>query len=175
MYKQPPSSLSVTTVTVVTVATEETEHESSSTTPTAATRLTAEAAAATAPPTRLWPPPPPTTTTTEATTRPAVKWRLGDYEPGQSLFRHDYREISSAPLSRSIQSGSIAPPKLEALVYDILPSTTAVFSYAIGSRKLSVNEQFFCWCSNCSKFVTNNSNYLRDLFYNWPCRLRQLK
>ena len=31
----------------------------------------------------------------------------------------------------------------EGLVYDILPSTTAVFSYAIGSRKLSANEQFF--------------------------------
>ena len=27
--------------------------------------------------------------------------------------------------------------------YDILPSTTAVFSYATGSRKLSANEQFF--------------------------------
>ena len=33
--------------------------------------------------------------------------------------------------------------KLQAVVYDILPSTTAVFSYAIGSRKLSANEQFF--------------------------------
>ena len=33
--------------------------------------------------------------------------------------------------------------KLQALLYDILPSTTAVFSYAIGSRKLSANEQFF--------------------------------
>ena len=33
--------------------------------------------------------------------------------------------------------------KLQALVSDILPSTTAVFSYAIGSRKLSANEQFF--------------------------------
>ena len=32
--------------------------------------------------------------------------------------------------------------KLKALVYDILPSTTAVFSYTIGSRKLSANEQF---------------------------------
>ena len=32
--------------------------------------------------------------------------------------------------------------KLQALVYDILPSTTAVFSYDIGSRKLSA-EQFF--------------------------------
>ena len=37
----------------------------------------------------------------------------------------------------------IACVKLQALVYDILPSTTAVFSYAIGSRKLSANEQFF--------------------------------
>ena len=34
-------------------------------------------------------------------------------------------------------------PELKALVYNILPSTTAVFSYAIGSRKLSANEQFF--------------------------------
>ena len=33
--------------------------------------------------------------------------------------------------------------KLQALVYDILPLTTAVFSYAIGSIKLSANEQFF--------------------------------
>ena len=37
----------------------------------------------------------------------------------------------------------IAPTKLQALVYDILPSTTAIFSYAIGSRKLSANGQFF--------------------------------
>jgi len=66
--------------------------------------------------------------------------------------------------------------KLQALVYDILPSTTAVFSYAIGSRKLSANEQFFfCWCSNSSKLVTNNSNYIRCLFYTWPCCLHQLK
>ena len=33
--------------------------------------------------------------------------------------------------------------KLQAVVYDILPSTTAVFSYATGSRKLSVKEHFF--------------------------------
>ena len=31
----------------------------------------------------------------------------------------------------------------QALVYDILPSTIAIFSYAIDSRKLSANEQFF--------------------------------
>ena len=60
----------------------------------------------------------------------------------------------------------MAAPKLQALVYDILPSTTAVFSYAIGPRKLSANEQFCCWwCSNSSKFVTNNSDYIRRLFY----------
>ena len=34
-------------------------------------------------------------------------------------------------------------PNSQALVYDILPSTAAVFSYAIGPRKLSANEQFF--------------------------------
>ena len=33
--------------------------------------------------------------------------------------------------------------KLRTLVYDILPSTTAVFSYTIGSRKQSANEQLF--------------------------------
>ena len=33
--------------------------------------------------------------------------------------------------------------KLQALVYDILPSTTTVFSYAIGPRKLSAKEQLF--------------------------------
>ena len=33
--------------------------------------------------------------------------------------------------------------KLHPLVYDILPSTTAVFSYAIRSRRLSANVQFF--------------------------------
>ena len=34
-------------------------------------------------------------------------------------------------------------PKLQALVYDILLPAIAVFSYDIGSRKLSANEQFF--------------------------------
>ena len=63
----------------------------------------------------------------------------------------------SLPLSRPATTGlrdwvskanSICPEvtlcgKLQAPVYDILPSTAAVFSYAIGSRKLSANEQFF--------------------------------
>ena len=54
-------------------------------------------------------------------------------------------------------------PKLQALVYDIHPSTTAVFSYAIGSRKLSANEQFFVGAQ--SKFVTNNSDKTRRVIY----------
>ena len=33
--------------------------------------------------------------------------------------------------------------KLQALVYDILPPTTAIVGYAIGLKKLSANERFF--------------------------------
>ena len=33
--------------------------------------------------------------------------------------------------------------KLQALVYDILPPSTAIADYAIGLEKLSANEQFF--------------------------------
>ena len=48
--------------------------------------------------------------------------------------------IHRTPLSPSDYLGD----ELQALVYDILPSTTAVFSYAIGSRNLSAtDEQFF--------------------------------
>jgi len=45
-------------------------------------------------------------------------------------------------LAKCLFAKSYFRPKLQALVYDILPSTTAVFSYAIGYRKLSANEQF---------------------------------
>ena len=44
---------------------------------------------------------------------------------------------------REDRSNGFGHTKLQALVYDILPSTTAVFSYAIGFRKLSIKEQFF--------------------------------
>ena len=43
----------------------------------------------------------------------------------------------------ALHQTDLACAKLQALVYHSLPSTTAVFSYAIGSRKLSANEQFF--------------------------------
>ena len=50
----------------------------------------------------------------------------------------------ASPTSRATRSGQNTglTPKLQALVYNILPSTTAGFSYAMGSRKLSANEQF---------------------------------
>ena len=43
--------------------------------------------------------------------------------------------------------------KLQALVYDILPSTTAVFRSAIGPRKLSANEQFFVGAQTVVRFL----------------------
>ena len=46
------------------------------------------------------------------------------------------------PCTKAEKCG-VDSPKLQALGYDMLPSTTAVFSYTIGSRKLSANEQFF--------------------------------
>ena len=51
-------------------------------------------------------------------------------------------------------------PELQALVYDILPPTTAIIDYAICLRNLSANEQFFRWCSTGGKYVTDNSNYI---------------
>ena len=59
-------------------------------------------------------------------------------------------------------------------LYDIVPSTTAIADYAIGLEKLSANE-VFRWCSNGSKLRTDNSNYIRRFFYNWPRCLRQHK
>ena len=67
-------------------------------------------------------------------------------------------------------------PTLQALVYDILPSTTAVFSYAIGSRKLSANELFFLLVlKNSGTFVTNNSNKTRRFIYSSQQSLHQHK
>ena len=88
--------------------------------------------------------------------------------------------IFSSPRTSALSVESRSVPvvvstKLQALVYDILPSTSAVFSYAIGSRKLSANEQFSCWCSNSSKFVTNNSNKTRRVIYSRQESLHQHK
>ena len=50
------------------------------------------------------------------------------------------RFVFKCVLWRYVASTVLLVPRLQTLVYDILPSTTAVFSYAIGSRKLSANE-----------------------------------
>ena len=54
--------------------------------------------------------------------------------------RHPLTTRRLQPLNRQ-QSRVAATPKLQALVYDILLSTTAVFSYAIGSKKLSKHKR----------------------------------
>ena len=76
--------------------------------------------------------------------------------------------------------------KLQALVYDILPLTNGVFSYVIGSRKLSANEHFFVGAQTVSLLQT--TQIISEccccflflflffvLFYNSSCCLRQLK
>ena len=55
----------------------------------------------------------------------------------------DLPSLQSVPVTVGTCARARAVSKLQTLVYDILPSTSAVFSYAIGSRKLSANEQFF--------------------------------
>ena len=55
----------------------------------------------------------------------------------------DARSVGRRCTEPEICTAASVVYKLQALVYDILPSTTAVFSYAIGSTKLSANEQFF--------------------------------
>ena len=82
--------------------------------------------------------------------------------------------LSSAMMS-SLHN-SIHQPKLRALVYDILPSTTAVFSYDIESRKLSANEQFFVSAQTVViKFLTNDSNKTRRAVYSRQQSLHQHK
>ena len=66
------------------------------------------------------------------------------------------------------------PPK-QALVYDIFPLATAVFSYAIGSRKLSANKLFFVGAQTVVRLLQTTQIISDICFYNWPCCLRQLK
>ena len=55
---------------------------------------------------------------------------------------HSHSLFYCAMWRLKVPQGTISAKLLQALVYDILPSTTAVFSYAIGSRKLLANDQF---------------------------------
>ena len=64
--------------------------------------------------------------------------------------------------------------KLQTLVYNILPSTTAVFSYAIGPRKLSANEQFFVGAQTVVSLL-QTTQIISDICFILPCCLHQLK
>ena len=64
--------------------------------------------------------------------------------------------------------------KLQALVYDILPSTTSVFSYAIGPRKLSANEQLFVGAQTVVCLL-QTIQIIPDVCFILPCCLSQLK
>ena len=63
-------------------------------------------------------------------------------------------------------TGGSLRAKLRALVYDILPPSTAIVNYAIGLKKEKAESQqtVFHWCSNGCKFVTDNSDYIRIFF-----------
>ena len=67
-----------------------------------------------------------------------------------------FRRALTASVDRCTEMRS--GPKLQALVYDILPSTTAVFSYAIESRKLSANEQFFVGAQTVVSLLQTTQN-----------------
>ena len=114
-------------------------------------------------------------------------------------------QASQKPRSRNVhlQQGMLQL-KLQPLVYDSLPPTTAVTDFAIGLGKLTANGHFsinqsmfyfmsvrvevildpppppppqtvFHWCSNGSKCVPDNSNYVMHFFYNYPHCLNQPK
>ena len=55
--------------------------------------------------------------------------------------------------------------KLQALVYDILPSTTAIFSYAIGSWKLSANDQFFVGAAQTVVILLQTTQIISDICF----------
>ena len=57
-------------------------------------------------------------------------------------------------------AADVGDTKLQALVYNILPPTAAIIDYATGLVKLQANEVFH-WCSKGSRFVTDNSNYIK--------------
>ena len=73
---------------------------------------------------------------------PGLSWQLVPRYTGVKCTSEDCEQERGAALNCSVCGQSRVWAKLQAPVYDILPSTTAVFSYAIGSRKLSTNEFF---------------------------------
>ena len=67
---------------------------------------------------------------------------MGESGNNTAMLAEDVSSVNFVT-STSCSSLVLAPPKLQALVYDILPSTTTIFSYDVGSRKLTANKHFF--------------------------------
>ena len=68
--------------------------------------------------------------------------------------------------------------KLQALVYDILPSTLAAFSYAIGSRNLSANGHFYFFIFGGAQTVVSvlqTTQIISNICFMLPCCFRQLE
>ena len=82
-----------------------------------------------------------------------------------------YRNLTPTPSTPRVERFN---PKLQALVYDILPSATAVFSYATGSRRLSGNEQFFVGAQTVVSLL-QTTQIISDVCFMLPCGLRQLR
>ena len=73
-------------------------------------------------------------------------------------------QTARASLLTPLLQSLIVRTELQALVYDILPPTTAIIDYAIGLEKLSANGQLFVGAkTNGIKFVADNLNYVRRL------------
>ena len=67
-----------------------------------------------------------------------------------------WRHVASATPA-TISHGGVHTSKLQTLVYDIIPPTTAINGYVIGLPKLSANSHIFSWWSNGSKFITTET------------------
>ena len=65
--------------------------------------------------------------------------------------------------------------KVQALVYDILHPTTIQLWLRHRSPITVIQQTVFRWCSNCSKFLTDNSNCITRFFHNRPYCLRHHK
>ena len=91
-------------------------------------------------------------------------------EAENEILRKSLEEVRLSVFSRPHWYWS----KLQALVYDILPSATAVFSYAIDLRKLSANEQFFVGAQTVVR-LSQTTQITSDVSLMLPCCLRQLK
>ena len=81
---------------------------------------------------------------------------------------HAVVQLGAAALMLTIHT------KLQALVYDILHSTIAIFSYAIESRKLSANKQFFVGAQTILSLL-QTTLIISNVCFMLPYCLRQLK